>query len=71
MELIDGILPPGVLNVVSGFGLEAGSKPELLAVYEVWFDLLLETLPQGAVAVEVGAGMGTFAAHARRRRPDL
>ena len=26
MELIDGILPPGVLNVVNGFGLEAG-KP--------------------------------------------
>jgi aldehyde dehydrogenase len=26
MELIDGILPPGVLNVVTGFGLEAG-KP--------------------------------------------
>lgn len=46
-------------------------KPELLAVYEVWFDLLLETLPRGAVTVEVGAGMGTFAAHARRRRPDL
>ncbi|MCT4560389.1 MAG: aldehyde dehydrogenase [Crocinitomicaceae bacterium] len=26
MELIDGILPPGVLNVVTGFGVEAG-KP--------------------------------------------
>ncbi len=26
LELIDGILPPGVLNVVNGFGLEAG-KP--------------------------------------------
>lgn len=26
LELIDGILPPGVLNVVTGFGLEAG-KP--------------------------------------------
>lgn len=26
MELIDGILPPGVLNVVNGFGIEAG-KP--------------------------------------------
>ena len=26
MELIDGILPPGVLNVVNGFGVEAG-KP--------------------------------------------
>lgn len=26
MELIDGVLPPGVLNVVTGFGIEAG-KP--------------------------------------------
>ena len=26
MELIDDLLPPGVLNVVNGFGLEAG-KP--------------------------------------------
>jgi len=25
-ELIDGILPPGVINIVNGFGLEAG-KP--------------------------------------------
>jgi SAM-dependent methyltransferase len=46
-------------------------KPELRLVYEVWFDLLLGQLPRGAVTVEVGAGMGTFAAHARRRRPDL
>lgn len=46
-------------------------KPALRQVYEVWFDLLLETLPQGAVAIEVGSGMGTLAAHARERRPDL
>jgi SAM-dependent methyltransferase len=46
-------------------------KPELRLVYEVWFDLLLAELPRGAVTVEIGAGMGTFAAHARRRRPDL
>jgi SAM-dependent methyltransferase len=46
-------------------------KPELRLVYEVWFDLLLEQIPRGAVTIEVGAGMGTFAAHARRRRPDL
>jgi len=26
MELIQDLLPPGVLNIVSGFGLEAG-KP--------------------------------------------
>jgi SAM-dependent methyltransferase len=46
-------------------------KPELRLVYEVWFDLLLEQIPKGAVTVEIGAGMGTFAAHARRQRPDL
>jgi SAM-dependent methyltransferase len=46
-------------------------KPELRLVYEVWFDLLLEQLPRAAVTVEVGAGMGTLAAHARQRRPDL
>jgi SAM-dependent methyltransferase len=46
-------------------------KPELRLVYEVWFDLLLEQIPRGAVTVEIGAGMGTFAAHARARRPDL
>jgi SAM-dependent methyltransferase len=46
-------------------------KPELRLVYGVWFDLLLEQLPQGATTLEIGAGMGTFAAHARGRRPDL
>lgn len=46
-------------------------KPELRLVYEVWFDLLLEEIPRGAVTVEIGAGMGTFAAHARQHRPDL
>jgi ubiquinone/menaquinone biosynthesis C-methylase UbiE len=40
-------------------------------VYGVWFDLLLEQLPQGATTLEIGAGMGAFAAHARERRPDL
>jgi ubiquinone/menaquinone biosynthesis C-methylase UbiE len=46
-------------------------KPELRLVYQVWFDLLLDELPQGAVTLEIGAGMGAFAAHARGRRPDL
>jgi SAM-dependent methyltransferase len=46
-------------------------KPELRLVYEVWFDLLLAQLPRGAITLEIGAGMGTFAAHARGRRPDL
>jgi SAM-dependent methyltransferase len=46
-------------------------KPQLRMVYALWFDALLEPLPHGAVVLEVGAGMGTFAAHARRRRPDL
>jgi ubiquinone/menaquinone biosynthesis C-methylase UbiE len=47
------------------------TKPALRLVYAVWFDLLLEQLPRGAVTLEIGAGMGAFAAHARARRPDL
>jgi SAM-dependent methyltransferase len=46
-------------------------KPALRLVYAVWFDLLLEQLPRGAITLEIGAGMGAFAAHARARRPDL
>jgi SAM-dependent methyltransferase len=47
------------------------AKPELRLVYRVWFDLLLAELPAGARIIEVGAGMGTLAAYARERRPDL
>ena len=46
-------------------------KPALAAVYGVWFDHLLEDLPQGARVLEAGAGPGLFAPHARAARPDL
>lgn len=47
------------------------SKPVLAAVYSVWFDALLATVAPGARVLEVGAGPGFLAAHARARRPDL
>jgi arylsulfatase A-like enzyme/SAM-dependent methyltransferase len=47
------------------------AKPELEAVYEVWFDLLLNGIPSGARVLEVGSGPGLLAEAARRRRPDL
>jgi arylsulfatase A-like enzyme/SAM-dependent methyltransferase len=47
------------------------AKPELRAVYEVWFDLLLNGIPSGARVLEVGSGPGLLAEAARRRRPDL
>lgn len=46
-------------------------KPVLARVYGVWFDALLRHAPQGARVLEVGAGPGLLAAHARARRPDL
>lgn len=46
-------------------------KPALRLVYSVWFDALLEDVPEGAKVVEVGAGPGLFAQYARQRRPDL
>lgn len=46
-------------------------KPALRAIYESWFDLLLESLSAGARVLEAGAGPGFLAAHARKRRPDL
>jgi SAM-dependent methyltransferase len=47
------------------------AKPELRRVYQVWFDALLARAPIGARVVEVGAGTGALAAHARAARPDL
>ena len=47
------------------------TKPVLGDVYAVWFDRLLAGVPQGARVLEVGAGPGRFAEHARPRRPDL
>lgn len=46
-------------------------KPELAAIYGVWFERLLAVLPRGARVVELGAGPGFMAAHARVHRPDL
>jgi SAM-dependent methyltransferase len=46
-------------------------KPVLRAVYGPWFDALLEQAGPGARVLEVGAGPGFMAAHARERRPDL
>jgi len=47
------------------------AKPLLQDVYRVWFDALTAALPQGARVLEVGAGPGFLAEHARARRPDL
>ena len=46
-------------------------KPELQAVYEVWFDLLLDGIPEKGRVLEVGSGPGLLGGAARRRRPDL
>ena len=46
-------------------------KAVLEDVYGVWFDALLGPLPTGARVVELGAGPGFLAEHARRLRPDL
>jgi SAM-dependent methyltransferase len=46
-------------------------KPVLAEVYGVWFDRLLLGLPANARVLEVGAGPGLFAPHARAARPDL
>lgn len=47
------------------------SKPELRTIYTVWFDRLLAGLPRGGRVLEVGAGPGFLAEHARQQRPDL
>ena len=46
-------------------------KPVLALVYEPWFDALLYEAAPGARVLEVGAGPGFLAVHARARRPDL
>ncbi|HVR72210.1 MAG TPA: class I SAM-dependent methyltransferase [Vicinamibacteria bacterium] len=43
------------------------AKPVLRDVYAVWFDALLESLLPAASVLEVGAGPGFLAAHARER----
>jgi len=47
------------------------TRPELRAVYDVWFSLLLSGLPEGSRVLEVGAGPGFLAAAAREQRGDL
>jgi len=46
-------------------------KPVLQDVYSVWFEALLGRIPAGGLVVEIGAGPGFMAEHARRVRPDL
>jgi SAM-dependent methyltransferase len=46
-------------------------KPVLADVYRVWFDALLASAGPGARVLELGAGPGFLAEHARRQRPDL
>lgn len=46
-------------------------KPVLADVYRPWFDRLLTPLARGAWVLEVGAGPGFLAEHARATRPDL
>jgi SAM-dependent methyltransferase len=46
-------------------------KSVLKDVYGVWFDRLLDGLPEGARVLEAGAGPGFFAPHVRQKRPDL
>ncbi|HEY7410135.1 MAG TPA: class I SAM-dependent methyltransferase [Vicinamibacteria bacterium] len=46
-------------------------KTSLRLAYRVWFDMLLERVPRGALVVEVGAGPGALGDYARHARPDL
>jgi SAM-dependent methyltransferase len=48
-----------------------GAKPELGAVYAVWFERLLDQIPRDVSVLEVGAGPGFLAQISRERRPDL
>jgi SAM-dependent methyltransferase len=46
-------------------------KAVLADVYRVWFDALLASVGPAARVLELGAGPGFLAEHARRLRPDL
>jgi SAM-dependent methyltransferase len=46
-------------------------KPVLSAIYRRWFDAVLDATPRGARVLELGAGPGFFAEHARSARRDL
>jgi len=47
------------------------AKPTLASAYRVWFDMLLASAPPNARVLEVGAGPGFLAEHARSARADL
>ena len=47
------------------------AKPVLARVYAPWFDALVGQVPPGGRALEIGAGPGFLAAHARAARPDV
>jgi SAM-dependent methyltransferase len=46
-------------------------KPELATLYAVWFERLLEPIPEDTGVLEIGAGPGFLAEAARALRPDL
>lgn len=46
-------------------------KPSLAAIYQVWFDALLDSVGPAADVLEIGSGPGFLAEYARARRPDL
>jgi SAM-dependent methyltransferase len=46
-------------------------KPALAAIYQVWFDALLESVGRGHDVLEIGSGPGFLADYARARRADL
>jgi SAM-dependent methyltransferase len=46
-------------------------KPELRAVYRVWFEAVLAIAPRGGRVIELGAGPGRLGKYAARTRPDL
>jgi SAM-dependent methyltransferase len=47
------------------------AKPVLERVYAPWFDALLSQAERGQQVLEVGAGPGFLAVHARAHRPDI
>jgi SAM-dependent methyltransferase len=46
------------------------NKPVLARIYAPWFATLLDQVPNGGRALEVGAGPGFLGENARRGRPD-
>jgi SAM-dependent methyltransferase len=46
-------------------------KPVLPAIYQVWFDALLDSIRTSSRVLEVGAGPGLFSEYARAHRPEM